>query len=94
MFTKPARGAIAVGSVFCVCLAHSARLYAADTHEPNGTHETAPPIASGSPIVSFISSSGDLDFYRFSLSAAQHVRIDLEVPREPTTWCSWSASFP
>ena len=94
MFTKPARGAIAVGSVFCVCLAHSARLYAADTYEPNGTHETAPPIASGSPIVSFISSSGDLDFYRFSLSAAQHVRIDLEVPAGADYMVQLEREFP
>ena len=57
-----------------------AALRAADTFEPNDTRETATPIASGSPLVSYISSSGDVDFYHFSLSSAQHIRIDLAVP--------------
>ena len=57
-----------------------AALRAADTFEPNDTRETATPIASGSPLVSYISSSGDVDFYHFSLSSAQHIRIDLIVP--------------
>ena len=53
----------------------------ADTFEPNDTRPTATPIASGSPRVSYLSTSGDVDYYQFTLSSWQHVRIDfLDVP--------------
>ena len=57
-----------------------AALHAADTFEPNDTRETATPIASGSPLCRRIRRPDDVDFYHFSLSSAQHVRIDLAVP--------------
>ena len=53
---------------------------AIDTFEPNNTRHTATPIVSGSPRVSYLSTPGDFDYYRFTVSSPQHVRIDLAVP--------------
>ena len=59
---------------------HVPSSYAADTFEPNDTRQTATPIASGSPRVSYISTASDNDYYTFTISGSQHVRIDLLAP--------------
>ena len=59
---------------------HVPNASAVDTFEPNDTRQTATPIVSGSPLVSYVSTAGDIDYYQFTLSSSQHVRIDLAVP--------------
>ena len=59
---------------------HAPNASAIDTFEPNDTRYQATPIVSGSPRVSYLSTVGDFDYYQFTVSSPQHVRIDLEVP--------------
>ena len=59
---------------------HVPNASAIDTFEPNNTRHTATPIVSGSPRVSYFSAPLDFDYYRFTLSSPQHIRIDLAVP--------------
>ena len=66
--------------VACGAGLHVPSAYAADTFEPNDTRQTATPIASGSPRVSYVSTSSDIDYYTFTISGSQHVRIDLPAP--------------
>ena len=72
---------LASASFFAVCLlAAASAVQAADTNEPNDSPNTAVPIASGSPVESYIASSTDVDFYTFFVPASRHVRIDLALP--------------
>ena len=59
---------------------HVPNASAIDTFEPNNTQHTATPLVAGSPRVSYLSTAGDYDYYRFTVSSPQHVRIDLAVP--------------
>ena len=54
--------------------------YADDTFEPNDTIETAAPIGVGVPLMSYVSTSGDVDYYQFTVPSWQQLRFDLTVP--------------
>ncbi len=51
-----------------------------DTFEPNDTIETAAPIGVGVPLMSYVSTSGDVDYYQFTVPSWQQLRFDLTVP--------------
>ena len=48
-----------------------------DTYEPNGTTAQAYAIASGVSYTSYIASSADIDYYKFSVSTAKSISISL-----------------
>ncbi len=67
---------IAVAALF----GHVPSALAIDTFEPNDTLPTATPIVFGSSRVSYLATTTDVDYYRFTVSSPQHLRIDLAVP--------------
>lgn len=48
-----------------------------DTYEPNGTTAQAYAISSGVSYASFIASTSDIDYYKFTVSAAKSISISL-----------------
>ena len=71
----------------CICalvlIANAVQLRdasAADTFEPNDTIDTAAPIGVGVPLMSYVSTSGDVDYYQFTVPSWQQLRFDLTVP--------------
>lgn len=51
-----------------------------DTYEPNNTLETAYPVTPTNSYISYLSSSSDTDYYRFSSQKAGSIDISLVVP--------------
>ena len=66
--------------ILVMTAAQAREVYAADTFEPNDTIETAAPIDVGVPLMSYVSTSGDVDYYEFTVPAWQHLRFDPTVP--------------
>lgn len=51
-----------------------------DTYEPNDTVITAKEVLSGQSYVSYISSSSDVDYYKFTAQNAGEISFDLKIP--------------
>ena len=75
----------ALGSVVALAdnapsLSGSSSAPESDSYNPNNPKGTAPPLAPGEPLQSYIRTWNEVDHFTFTLSAAQHSRRDLAIP--------------
>jgi YD repeat-containing protein len=61
-------------------VAHASAAFATDTFEPNDTLGSATPISPGSPRISYLSTSSDVDYYKFTVFNSQQIHVVLDVP--------------